>query len=69
MTLITPHPLLDPALPAHRQLPSDAFIWTGAGVWLGRGEVCTTAAHVWTEREVRQARLSGAQSELDRLTR
>ncbi|NTY00992.1 hypothetical protein [Deinococcus sp. JMULE3] len=72
MTLISPltlHPLLDPALPAHRQLPGDVLIWTGVGAWPERGEVFTRAAHVLTEREVRLARLSGAQSELDRLTR
>lgn len=63
------HPLLNPALPAHRQLPGDVFIWTGAHVWQDRGEICTPAAHVRAEREVRQARLRGAQSELERLTR
>ncbi|GGN43776.1 hypothetical protein [Deinococcus daejeonensis] len=68
MTLTSLHPLLDPALPAHRQLPGDVFIWTRVGAWLG-GEAFTAAAHVRTEREVRLARLSGAQSELDRLTR
>ncbi|GGL14647.1 hypothetical protein [Deinococcus radiotolerans] len=69
MTLPALHPLLNPDLPPHRQVPSDAFIWTGAGLWLGRGEAFTPTAHIWTEREVRQARLSGAQSALDRLTR
>ncbi len=69
MTLTSLHPLLDPALPAHRQLPGDVLIWTGAGVWQERGEICTPAAHVRAEQEVRQARLRGAQSELDRLTR
>ncbi|ALW87537.1 hypothetical protein [Deinococcus actinosclerus] len=69
MTLTSVHPLLNPALPTHRQLPGDVFIWTGAHVWQDRGEICTPTAHVRAEREVRQARLSGAQSELDRLTR
>ena len=69
MTLPALHPLLDLALPAHRQLPSDAFIWTGAGVWLGHGEAFSATRHVWTEREDRQARLRSAQTDLDRLTR
>ena len=69
MTLTSLHSLLNPALPAHLQLPGDVLIWTGAGVWLGRGEVCTPAAHVQAEREVRHARVSSAQSELERLTR
>ncbi|WP_291432417.1 hypothetical protein [Deinococcus sp.] len=69
MTLPALHPLLDPALPTHRQLPSDTFIWTGAGVWLSRGEAFTTTQHVWTEREARQAQLRSAQTELDHLTR
>lgn len=72
MTLISPltlHPLLDPSLPAHEQLPSDAFIWTGADLWLGREDALSGARHVWTEREIRLSRQLGAQSDLDRLTR
>ncbi|GAA5448633.1 hypothetical protein [Deinococcus depolymerans] len=64
---LTAHPLLDPDLPPHHQLPGDTIVWTAQGGWAG--ERFTAQAHVWTEREARLSRQLGAQSELDRLTR
>ncbi|GGR74863.1 hypothetical protein GCM10008959_40050 [Deinococcus seoulensis] len=63
---LTTHPLLNPDLPPHRQLPGDTIMWTQRG-W--PAERFTAQAHVWTEREARLSRQLGAQSELDRLTR